>query len=83
MLEAIRDYMERTGRIVGFKAAGGVLDEQGGAAPAGAGQGDARRRVADPRALRIGASVVLNDLLIQYAKTETGRYGRSEDFSRE
>jgi deoxyribose-phosphate aldolase len=26
---------------------------------------------------------VLNDLLMQYAKTETGRYGRSEDFSKE
>src|SRR4029450_4457128 len=94
MLEAIRDYAERSGRAVGMKAAGGVstskaalhrrglvkgtpgdagrstgrppraqraggrdeggrrgLDEQGGAAPAGAGEGDARRRVADPRSL--------------------------------
>ena len=36
-----------------------------------------------PDRLRIGASSVLNDLLMQYAKTETGRYGRSEDFSKE
>ena len=33
--------------------------------------------------IRIGASSVLNDLLMQYAKTESGRYGRSEDFSKE
>jgi deoxyribose-phosphate aldolase len=36
-----------------------------------------------PERLRIGASSVLNDLLLQYAKTETGRYGRAEDFSKE
>ena len=51
MLEAIRDYAERTGRIVGFKAAGGVSTIEGGAAPARARQGDARRRVADAGAL--------------------------------
>ena len=33
--------------------------------------------------IRIGASSVLNDILMQYAKTETGRYGRAEDFSKE
>ena len=33
--------------------------------------------------LRIGASSVLNDLLMQYAKTTSGRYGRAEDFSKE
>ena len=51
MLEAIRDYADRTGRPVGFKAAGGVSTTQGGAAPARARQGDARRRVADARPL--------------------------------
>jgi deoxyribose-phosphate aldolase len=30
---------------------------------------------------RIGASSLLNDLLMQYAKLETGHYGRSEDWS--
>ena len=32
---------------------------------------------------RIGASSVLNDLLMQYAKLYSGHYGRSEDFSKE
>jgi deoxyribose-phosphate aldolase len=36
-----------------------------------------------PERIRIGASSLLNDLLLQYAKTETGRYGRAEDFSKE
>jgi deoxyribose-phosphate aldolase len=83
MLEAIRDYAERTGRIVGFKAAGGVSTSK-----------EALRRLVlvketlgdewlTPERIRIGASSLLNDLLLQYAKTETGRYGRSEDFSSE
>jgi deoxyribose-phosphate aldolase len=83
MLEAIRDHVERTGRIVGFKAAGGVSTSK-----------EALRRLVlvketlgdewlTPERVRIGASSLLNDLLLQYAKTETGRYGRAEDFSSE
>ena len=83
MLEAIRDYTERTGKIVGFKAAGGVSTSK-----------EALKRLVlvketlgdewlTPDRIRIGASSLLNDLLLQYAKTETGRYGRSEDFSKE
>jgi len=83
MLEAIRDYAERTGRIVGFKAAGGVSTSKA-----------ALHRLVlvkeilgddwlTPELLRIGASSLLNDLLRQYSKTLTGRYGRSEDFSKE
>ena len=33
--------------------------------------------------IRIGASSLLNDLLMQYQKTETGHYARPEDFSKE
>jgi len=83
MLEAIRDYGERTGRVVGFKAAGGVSTSK-----------EALKRLVlvketlgdewlTPDRIRIGASSLLNDLLLQYAKTETGRYGRPEDFSSE
>ena len=35
-----------------------------------------------PERFRIGASSVLNDLLMQY-EAQTGRYGRAEDFSKE
>jgi deoxyribose-phosphate aldolase len=83
MLEAIRDYADKTGRPVGFKAAGGVSTSKA-----------ALHRLVliketlgddwlTPERTRIGASSVLNDLLMQYAKTQTGRYGRAEDFSRE
>jgi deoxyribose-phosphate aldolase len=36
-----------------------------------------------PHRFRIGASSLLNDLLMQYAKLDSGRYGRAEDFSNE
>ena len=36
-----------------------------------------------PDRFRIGASSALNDLLMQYAKSQSGRYGRAEDFSKE
>ena len=36
-----------------------------------------------PDRFRIGASSLLNDLLMQYAKLDGGRYGRAEDFSKE
>jgi deoxyribose-phosphate aldolase len=83
MLEAIRDYGERTGRLVGFKAAGGVSTSK-----------EALKRLVlvketlgdewlTPDRIRIGASSLLNDLLLQYARTHSGRYGRAEDFSKE
>jgi len=83
MLEAIRDYVERTGRPVGMKAAGGVSTSKAAL----------HRLVLVKETLgdewltadrfRIGASSLLNDLLMQYAKTQDGRYGRSEDYSKE
>ena len=36
-----------------------------------------------PDRFRIGASSLLNDLLMQYAKLDGGHYGRAEDFSME
>lgn len=83
MLEAIRDYVERTGRVVGLKPAGGVSTSKqalGVLVLVKETLGDAWLT---PDRLRIGASSVLNDLLMQYAKTASGRYGRSEDFSKE
>src|ERR671924_236763 len=83
MLEAIRDYAERTGRIVGFKAAGGVSTSKAAL----------HRLVLVKETLgddwltadriRIGASSLLNDLLMQYQRTQTGRYARPDDFSKE
>jgi deoxyribose-phosphate aldolase len=83
MLEAIRDYVERTGRVVGFKAAGGVSTSKAALHRLVLVKETLGDEWLTAERLRIGASSVLNDLLMQYAKTETGRYGRSEDFSRE
>jgi deoxyribose-phosphate aldolase len=83
MLEAIRDYVERSGRIVGFKAAGGVSTSKAALHRLVLVKETLGDDWLTPERLRIGASSVLNDLLLQYAKTETGRYGRSEDFSSE
>jgi deoxyribose-phosphate aldolase len=83
MLEAIRDHVERTGRIVGFKAAGGVSTSKAALHRLVIVKETLGDDWLTPDRFRIGASSVLNDLLMQYAKTESGRYGRSEDFSRE
>jgi deoxyribose-phosphate aldolase len=83
MLEAIRDYVERSGRIVGFKAAGGVSTSKAALHRLVLVKETLGDDWLTPERIRIGASSVLNDLLMQYAKTETGRYGRAEDFSRE
>jgi deoxyribose-phosphate aldolase len=83
MLEAIRDHVERSGRIVGFKAAGGVSTSKAALHRLVIVKETLGDDWLTPDRFRIGASSVLNDLLMQYAKTESGRYGRSEDFSRE
>jgi deoxyribose-phosphate aldolase len=83
MLEAIRDYAERTGRAVGFKAAGGVSTTKAALHRLVLVKETLGDEWLTPDRLRIGASSLLNDLLMQYAKTDTGRYGRPEDFSEE
>ena len=81
MLEAVRDFREATGRQVGVKPAGGIRTAK-----------DAVRNlvlvneVAGPEWLhpdwfRLGASSLLNDLLMQRAKLATGRYSGPDYFT--
>ncbi|MFJ2217724.1 deoxyribose-phosphate aldolase [Streptomyces sp. NPDC101062] len=74
MLQAVRDFRAATGRQVGVKPAGGIRTTK-----------DALRNLVlvnetagpdwlDPRWFRIGASSLLNDLLMQRAKLTTGTY---------
>jgi deoxyribose-phosphate aldolase len=74
MLEAVRDFREATGRQVGVKPAGGIRTAK-----------DAVRNLVlvnevagdewlDPDWFRIGASSLLNDLLMQRNRLATGRY---------
>ena len=83
MLEAIRDYAERSGRAVGMKAAGGVSNSKAALHRLVLVKETLGDEWLTPERFRIGASSLLNDLLMQYEKTETGRYARPEDFSRE
>jgi deoxyribose-phosphate aldolase len=83
MLEAIRDYVERTGRVVGMKAAGGVSNSKAALHRLVLVKETLGDEWLTPERFRIGASSLLNDLLMQYQKTQTGRYARPEDFSKE
>jgi deoxyribose-phosphate aldolase len=81
MLEAVRDFAEMTGVLVGVKVAGGVrttkdalrylvvVNETAGAA------------WLTPDRFRIGASSLLNDLLMQRVKQRYGAYVRPDEFS--
>jgi deoxyribose-phosphate aldolase len=83
MLEAIRDYAERSGREVGMKAAGGVSSSKAALHMLVLVKETLGDAWLTPDRFRIGASSLLNDLLMQYRKVETGRYARAEEFSRE
>lgn len=83
MLETVRDHHHRTGRVVGVKAAGGVSTAKVALQMLVLVKETLGDEWLTPERFRIGASSVLNDLLMQYAKLDSGRYGRSEDFSRE
>ncbi len=73
-------------RRVGFKAAGGVSTSKAAPAPPRPRQGDAGRRLAhagpDPHRRVLGPQRPARPVR-QYAKTESGRYARAEDFSKE
>ena len=83
MLETVRDHLARTGRVVGVKAAGGVSNTKAAMQMLVIVKETLGDEWLGPERFRIGASSLLNDLLMQYAKLDSGHYGRSEDFSRE
>jgi deoxyribose-phosphate aldolase len=81
MLAAVRDFQLATGRHVGVKVAGGIRTAK-----------DAIRYLVlvnevagptwlTPRLFRIGASTLLNDLLMQRSKQRTGAYAGPDYFT--
>ena len=81
MLEAVRDFRNQTGRMIGVKPAGGIRTAK-----------DAIRYLVlvnevagpdwlDPEWFRFGASSLLNDLLSQRTKMTTGRYSGPDYFT--
>ena len=81
MLQAVRDFRDATGTMVGVKPAGGIRTAK-----------DAIKHLVlvnevagpdwlDPDWFRIGASTLLNDLLMQRTKLRTGRYSGPDYFT--
>ena len=81
MLEAVRDWRDATGQMIGVKPAGGIRTAK-----------DAVKYLVmvnevvgadwlDPDWFRFGASTLLNDLLMQRTKMTTGRYSGPDYFT--
>jgi len=83
MLETVRDHFLSTGRVVGVKAAGGVSTTKAALHMLVLVKETLGDDWLTADRFRIGASSLLNDLLLQYAKLDGGHYGRAEDFSKE
>ena len=81
MLEAIRDHFLKTGKMVGMKPAGGIRTAKLAwhyLVMVKETLGDAWL---DPDWFRLGASSLLNDVLMQWQRLDTGRYQSADYFS--
>ncbi len=81
MLEAVRDFAEMTGRLVGVKVAGGIRNSKDALRYLVVVNETAGSTWLTPDLFRFGASSLLNDLLMQRLKQRTGLYVRSDEFS--
>jgi deoxyribose-phosphate aldolase len=81
MLEAIRDVYEETGRRVGMKPAGGVRQAKQAIQHLVLVHETLGVDWLTPDLYRIGASSLLNDLLMQLRKEKTGRYQGPDYFT--
>jgi deoxyribose-phosphate aldolase len=81
MLEAVRDFRERTSRRVGVKAAGGIRSAKDALRYLVVVNETAGEEWLDPDLFRFGASSLLNDLLMQRQKLATGRYAGPDYFT--
>ncbi len=75
MAEAIRDFVRRTGERRGLKVAGGVRNTKAAIAYLVLLDETLGDPWLSPDLFRIGASALLDDLLLQREKLATGRYG--------
>jgi deoxyribose-phosphate aldolase len=81
MLEAVRDFREARGRQVGVKPAGGIRTAKDAIRYLVLVNETAGEDWLDPRWFRLGASSLLNDLLMQRTKLATGRYSGPDYFT--
>ena len=81
MMEAIRDFHRDTGRTVGIKVAGGVRTAKGAIQNLVLLYETLGAEWMTPDRFRIGASSLLNDVLMQIEKERTGRYAGPDYFT--
>jgi deoxyribose-phosphate aldolase len=81
MLEAIRDVYEETGRRVGMKPAGGIRTAKQAVQYLVQLHETLGVEWLTPDLYRLGASTLLNDILMQLRKEKTGRYQSPDYFT--
>lgn len=83
MLEAIQDYYDRTGRMVGMKPAGGIGTAKLAIQYLVMVKETLGKGWLTNEWFRFGASSLTNDLLMQIRKQQTGRYQSVDYFSKD
>jgi len=83
MMEAVRDFHRETGRAVGFKAAGGIRTSKQSVAYLVLLWETLGLEWMTPHRFRLGASSLLNDVLMQIDKERTGAYQSEDYFTRD
>ncbi|MDO9456726.1 deoxyribose-phosphate aldolase [Nocardioides sp.] len=81
MLEAVRDFREATGQMIGVKPAGGIRTAKDAIKYLVMVNEVAGPDWLDPDWFRFGASTLLNELLMQRTKMTTGRYSGPDYFT--
>lgn len=83
MLEAIRDHYRRTGKRIGMKPAGGIRTAKQALHYLVLVKETLSDEWLSPELFRLGASTLLNDVLMQLRKEASGAYQSDEYFSRD
>ena len=83
MMEAIRDFHRETGRSVGFKPAGGIRTSKQAIAYLVVLWETLGQDWMTPDRFRLGASSLLNDVLMQIDKERSGAYQSDDYFTRD
>ena len=83
MLQAIEDFYERTGRMVGMKPAGGISNAKLALQYLVMVKEVLGEKWLTNKWFRFGASSLTNDLLMQIRKQETGRYQSGDYFTQD
>src|SRR6266849_3206807 len=81
MMEAIRDFHRETGRVVGFKPAGGIRTAKQAIAYLVVLYETLGPEWLTPERFRLGASSLLNDVLMQIEKEHSGAYQSLDYFT--